>query len=70
MKLRIYFSKKHNDYLSDKTVMNCVSSQSEKETCFPSVDIRSKSIAHRTHLKADFEFSKENITANTIIASG
>lgn len=48
MKLRIDFSKKLNDYLSDKTVMNGVSSKSEKETCFPSVDIRSKPIAHRT----------------------
>lgn len=47
MKLRTDFSKKHNDCMSDKTVMNCISSKSEKETCFPSVDIRSKSIAHR-----------------------
>jgi len=48
MKLRIDFSKEHNDYVSDKTMMNSVSSKSEKETCFPSVDIRSKSIAYRT----------------------
>lgn len=58
MKLRTDFSKKHNDCMSDKTVMNCISSKSEKETCFPSVDIRSKSIAHRT-FKSRFSIFKE-----------
>lgn len=57
MKLRTDSSKKHNDYVSGKTVMNCVSSKSEKETCFPSVDIRSKSIAHRT-FKSGFSVFK------------
>lgn len=58
MKRRTDFSKKHNDYVSDKTVMNCVSSKGEKETCFPSVDIRSKSIAHRTFKSRFFYFQR------------